>query len=125
RIYQLSNWVNRNFAELGFDSPPIPEQSILKPPSAELRPNQTDQDTLPPYELLDMIIERFIEREEYAESIIKQTGIDRELVLKTVGMIDRAQYKRDQAPVVLKVAQRSFGRGRPMPIVMNSRNLIV
>ena len=124
RIYELCKWINQNFRELGFGQPPIPENSIAKPPSAELRPNQTDQDTLPPYEILDAIIERFIEREQSAQTIIEQTGIDAELVKRTIAMIDRAQYKRDQAPVVLKVTQRAFGRGRPMPIVMKATTRI-
>jgi NAD+ synthase (glutamine-hydrolysing) len=120
RIYDLSRWINANHAACGFARPPIPENSIAKPPSAELRPNQTDQDTLPPYEILDQIIERFIEREEPEETIITETGFDAGLVRKTLQMIDRAQYKRDQAPVILKLTYRAFGRGRPMPIVMKA-----
>jgi NAD+ synthase (glutamine-hydrolysing) len=118
RIYQLARWINANHAACGFAIPPIPENSLAKPPSAELRPNQTDQDTLPPYEVLDQIIERFIEREQSAQTIIAESGIDRDLVLKTLKMIDRAQYKRGQAPVIPKVSPRAFGPGRPMPIVM-------
>jgi NAD+ synthetase len=118
RIYELSRWINTNFRECGFDAPPIPQNSIDKPPSAELRPNQTDQDTLPPYDLLDQIIERRIELEQSEAAIIAESGIEPAIVRKSLSMIDRPQYKRDQAPVVLKVTGRAFGRGRPMPIVM-------
>ncbi len=118
RIYALSKWINANFKECGFSQPPIPDNSITKPPSAELRANQTDQDTLPPYAVLDQIVERFIELEQNEQTIITESGIDAALVRKTLQMIDRAQYKRDQAPVVLKITPRAFGRGRPMPIVM-------
>lgn len=117
RIYELARWINANHAACGFAQPPIPQNSIDKPPSAELRPNQTDQDTLPPYDILDQIIERRIELEQTSETIITETGFDAAVVRKTLTMIDRAQFKRDQAPVVLKVTGRAFGRGRPMPIV--------
>jgi NAD+ synthase (glutamine-hydrolysing) len=120
RIYSLARWINANPSACGFAKPPIPENSITKPPSAELRPNQTDQDTLPPYDVLDEIVERFIEHEQSAETIIAETGFDGSLVRDVVKMIDRAQYKRDQAAVILKVTGRAFGRGRPMPIVMKT-----
>jgi NAD+ synthase (glutamine-hydrolysing) len=123
RIYDLARWINAHSVELGFAQPPIPQASIDKPPSAELRPNQTDQDTLPPYDLLDQIIERYIELEQSTSTIIEETGFDESLVRKTAEMIDRAQFKRDQAPVILKVSGRAFGRGRPMPIVMKGQGL--
>jgi NAD+ synthase (glutamine-hydrolysing) len=118
RIYDLARWINLNHAACGFAHKPIPLNTLTKPPSAELRPNQTDQDTLPPYAVLDQIVERYIEREESEQTIIAETGIDPALIRKTLLMIDRAQYKRDQAPVILKTTYRAFGRGRPMPIVM-------
>ena len=121
RIYELSRWINTNYRECGFAAAPIPQNSIDKPPSAELRENQTDQDTLPPYELLDQIIERRIELEQSEATIMAESGIDPSIVRKTMAMIDRAQYKRDQAPVVLKVTGRAFGPGRPMPIVSRER----
>jgi NAD+ synthase (glutamine-hydrolysing) len=124
RIYELARWINANFEECGYASPPIPQNSIDKPPSAELRPNQTDQDTLPPYDVLDQIIERRIELEQGEATILAESGIDPSIVRKSLGMIDRAQFKRDQAPVVLKVTGRAFGRGRPMPIVMRERTTI-
>ncbi len=119
RVFELARWMNENYKECGFEKPPIPDGSITKPPSAELRPNQTDQDTLPEYEVLDEIVQRFIEQEESADQIAALPHLDTDLVMKTTRMIDLAQYKRDQAAIVLKVTPRAFGRGRPMPVVMN------
>ena len=107
-------------AVLGFDTAPIPESSIEKTPSAELRTEQSDQDTLPPYEQLDSIIEHFVEHERPPEQIIEMTGLDGAMVRHWVSAINRAQYKREQAAVVLKVTGRAFGPGRPMPIAMKS-----
>ncbi len=118
RVYGLVAWINGHYRECGFHAPPIPDRCITKAPSAELRPNQTDQDTLPPYEVLDQVVERYIEREQSIRQIIEETDLDPRLVRDTALMIDRAQYKRDQAAVILKVTPRAFGRGRPMPIVM-------
>jgi NAD+ synthetase len=118
RIYELARWINSNFNVCGFARPPIPENSLTKPPSAELRPNQTDQDTLPPYPVIDEIIRRRIELEQSADTIIGEAGFETALVNRWLTAIDRAQYKRDQAPVIPKVTGRAFGRGRPMPIVM-------
>lgn len=118
RVYQLSQWINRNHAACGFGAPPIPEASITKPPSAELRPDQTDQDSLPPYDVLDAIIERYVEHDEAIDRIIAQTGLDADLVREMAALIDSAEYKRQQAAVIFKVSQRAFGRGRPMPIVI-------
>jgi NAD+ synthetase len=115
-VYRLSRWINENPKLCGFDGPPIPEASITKAPSAELRPNQTDQDTLPPYEILDQIIERAIEGHESAETIIKQTGIDAAVVRRVMRMINTAEYKRKQTAVGLKVTTVAFGAGRRMPI---------
>ena len=119
RVFELARWMNANYQECGFDKPPIPDGSITKPPSAELRPNQIDQDTLPEYEILDEIVQRYIEEEQSADQIAASTHLDTALVMKTTRMIDLAQYKRDQAAIVLKVTPRAFGRGRPMPVVMN------
>ncbi len=118
RVYALAEWINACYRECGFSGPPIPERSITKAPSAELRPNQTDQDTLPPYEVLDQIVERHIERELSIRQIVEETALEPHLVREIVRMIDLAQYKRDQAATVLKVTPRAFGRGRPMPIAM-------
>jgi len=117
-IYDLARWINEHHAACGFTVPPIPESTITKPPSAELRPNQTDQDSLPPYDILDEIIDRYIDREQSVDHIIEATGFDRPTVESFTGLIDRSQYKREQAAMVLKVTQRAFGRGRPFPVVM-------
>ncbi len=123
RVYELSRWINENHTRIGFDVPPIPEASITKPPSAELRPNQRDEDTLMPYDQLDQIIIGLVDREQSAERVSIETGIDVDVVRRFAGMIDRTQYKRDQASVILKVSPRTFGRGRVMPIVMRQTSV--
>jgi len=125
RIWELARWINQNHDECGFTQPPIPQSSITKPPSAELRPNQTDQDTLPPYPVLDQIVERFIEREQAGSTIVEETGIDAAIVERVLKMIDRAEYKRFQAPIVPKITPRAFGPGRPMPVVMKGLDYAV
>ncbi len=118
RVYELSRWINANHAALGFRVPPIPKATLEKPPSAELKANQTDQDTLPPYDVLDQIVTRLVEREESVETIIAETGIDPAVVRRWVRVIDQQEYKREQAALVLKVTPRTFGRGRPMPMAV-------
>lgn len=115
-VYRLAKWINANPVECGFASPPIPERSITKPPSAELRPDQTDQDTLPPYDVLDAVIERYVERRQSAGTIVQETGFDAALVKKLARMIDLSEYKRNQAAVGLKVTTVAFGPGRRWPI---------
>ena len=87
-------------------------------PSAELRPDQTDQDSLPPYETLDAIVRGWVEEELDVESIVRAAGCDRAMVQRWVQVIDRAQYKRAQAPVIPRLSARAFGPGRRVPIVM-------
>ncbi|MCZ6834891.1 MAG: NAD+ synthase [Planctomycetota bacterium] len=120
QVYDLSRWINEQYESLGFSTPPIPEASITKPPSAELKPNQTDQDTLPEYEVLDEIIERYIDREWDAARIIRETGFDESLVTGVTRKIDQFEFKRYQASIILKVSPRTFGRGRPYPLVMKT-----
>jgi NAD+ synthetase len=120
-VYELSNWINDHAGELGFAAPPIPRDSITKPPSAELRPHQTDQDTLPAYEALDAIVERYVERHQSAATIIRETGLDAATVRRVARMIDLAEYKRRQAPPGLKITSRAFGFGRRMPIAQRYR----
>ncbi len=118
-VYQLARWINDDPdspLRQAFGKPVIPESSITKPPSAELRENQTDQDSLPPYEVLDEIIERFVEREQSARQIIQETGYDEQTVLRMVRLIDLNEYKRKQAAPGLKITGRAFGFGRRMPI---------
>ena len=112
-IWEMSRWINQNAGkEL------IPEASIVKVPSAELRPNQTDQDSLPPYPLLDAILYRYVEEEKGAGQIIGE-GFDEQTVLKVIKLIDRSEYKRRQAAPGIKVTSRAFGFGRRMPIAQN------
>jgi NAD+ synthetase len=120
QVYELARWMNGHHAALGMAGPPIPHRCLTRPPSAELRPDQTDQDTLPPYEVLDEIVARVIDQDLSAERIARETGNDLAFIEQAMEMIDRAQYKRDQAGVVPKVSARAFGRGRPMPIVMKN-----
>ncbi|MBI1370532.1 MAG: NAD+ synthase [Planctomycetes bacterium] len=94
----------------------IPIDSITKPPSAELRPNQTDQDTLPPYDVLDDIIERYVERHDSVPRIVADTKYDLSTVSRVALLIDRNEYKRKQAAPGLKITGRAFGFGRRMPI---------
>jgi NAD+ synthase (glutamine-hydrolysing) len=111
-IYRLSNWIN----QVRFKANPvIPQRSIDRPPSAELRPNQTDQDTLPPYDLLDEIIEAYVEENRSVAEMIA-AGLPEETVRQVVRMIDRAEYKRRQAAPGIKITPRNFGKDRRMPI---------
>jgi NAD+ synthetase len=112
-VYELAEFLNR---QAGKEI--IPASTIHKAPSAELRPNQTDQDSLPPYPLLDAILYRYVEEEKGAQEIIAQ-GFDAETVLKVIRLIDRSEYKRRQAAPGLKVTSRAFGFGRRMPIAQN------
>jgi len=121
QVYELARWINANHNVCGFARPPIPESSISKPPSAELRPDQTDQDTLPPYELLDEIIRRYVDHEEDADSIMRDARLDADLVRRATRQIDQSEYKRKQAAIILKISPRAFGPGRPMPAAMRWR----
>ncbi|MEO0248684.1 MAG: NAD+ synthase [candidate division WOR-3 bacterium] len=96
-------------------SPVIPERMFTKPPSAELKPNQTDQDTLPPYEILDPILQLYIEEDASPAEIIAK-GFDPDVVRKVIKMVDSSEYKRRQAPPGIKITERAFGRDRRMPI---------
>ncbi len=108
-VYELARWRNQQ------PEPPIPDRVIEKPPSAELRPGQLDTDSLPPYEALDPIVEAYVEEDRAPEEMIAE-GADPELVRRVVGMIDRAEYKRRQAPPGVKITGRAFGRDRRYPI---------
>jgi len=121
QVYAMARHLNAHFADFGLRCAPIPEPSITKAPSAELRPDQTDQDSLPAYEDLDRIVTGWIEHEGDPAAIAQDTGLDVAMVTRWCQSIDRAQFKRDQAPLVLKVAARTFGRGRPMPIAARWR----
>jgi NAD+ synthase (glutamine-hydrolysing) len=112
-VWALSRWINQQAGRVM-----IPQSSIDKIPSAELRPNQTDQDSLPPYELLDAIIQAYVEEEKSTGEIIA-AGYDAATVQRVIRMIDRSEYKRRQAAPGLKVTSRAFGFGRRMPIAQD------
>ncbi len=108
-VYRLSRYANSR-------RPVIPESTLEKPPSAELRPNQKDTDTLPPYEVLDVILEDYVEESRTAQEIAVARGFDLALVERIVHMVDRAEYKRQQAAPGLKISGKAFGVGRRFPI---------
>ena len=108
-VYELARYVNRAGER-------IPQACLDKPPSAELRPNQTDQDSLPPYEILDAILKDYIEEALSAEEIAEKHHFDPGLVRNTIRMVAGAEYKRQQAPPTLKVTAKAFGMGRRYPI---------
>ena len=112
-VYRIAKWINRE-REI------IPEASITKPPSAELRPNQTDQDSLPSYDVLDAILEAYVVQMKSA-SEIAQSGFDEATVKRVVRLIDFAEYKRRQAAPGLKVTTKAFGVGRRVPIAQSYR----
>jgi NAD+ synthase (glutamine-hydrolysing) len=112
-VYRLSRYVNSR-REL------IPRATIEKPPSAELRPNQKDSDSLPPYEVLDAVLEDYVEDAHSAERIAADRGFDLELVKRVVRMVDRAEYKRQQAAPGIKISPKAFGYGRRFPIAAKS-----
>lgn len=116
-VYALCHWRNRHrpAEALGPDGPVIPERIISKAPSAELKPDQTDQDTLPPYDELDAILIGLIEGEASAEDLVA-VGHDEAIVRRVWRMVDRAEYKRRQAPPGVKITRRAFGRDRRYPI---------
>ncbi len=116
-VFALSRWRNAHCpaGALGPAGRVMPHAVITRPPTAELRPNQTDQDTLPPYEVLDAILEGLVEGEQSVDALV-EAGHDRATVLRVWRMLDRAEYKRRQAPPGVKITRRSFGRDRRYPI---------
>lgn len=111
RVYAVCRWLNR-------EQQVIPAAILDKPPSAELRPDQKDTDSLPPYEVLDPILEAYVERYETPERIASANGFPLELVQQVVRLVERSEYKRQQAAPVLKVTSKSFGMGRRFPIAV-------
>jgi NAD+ synthase/NAD+ synthase (glutamine-hydrolysing) len=112
-VYRLSHYVNSR-------RPVIPADTLEKPPSAELRPNQKDSDSLPPYEILDAVLEDYVEDAHSAERIAADHGFDIEVVRRVVRMVDRAEYKRQQAAPGIKISPKAFGYGRRFPIAAKS-----
>ena len=112
-IYRVAQWLNRN-GEV------IPKSTLTKPPSAELRPNQTDQDTLPPYDVLDAILKLYIEKWQEVDAIVA-AGFDRPLVERVLKLVDTNEFKRRQAAPTIRVSTKAFGSGRQMPIAQRWR----
>ena len=108
-VYRLSRYINSR-------RPVIPEATLEKPPSAELRPNQKDTDSLPPYDLLDAVLEDYVEESRNAEQIARDRRIDLNLVRRVIRMIERSEYKRQQAAPGIKISPKAFGYGRRFPI---------
>jgi NAD+ synthase/NAD+ synthase (glutamine-hydrolysing) len=109
RVYALCRYINR-------DREIIPTAILEKPPSAELRPGQKDTDSLPPYDVLDPILEAYVERYETPDAIAKSQNVDPGIVRRVVKLVERSEYKRQQAAPVLKVTPKAFGMGRRFPI---------
>ncbi|WP_218052099.1 NAD+ synthase [Cellulomonas algicola] len=119
RVWALARWRNAHAAARG-ETPPIPESSITKPPSAELRPGQTDQDSLPPYDLLDEVLDAYVEHAEGRAELLAR-GFDPAVVDKVVTLVDRAEWKRRQYPLGPKVTALAFGRDRRLPVTSRWR----
>ena len=112
-VYRLSRYVNSRRSV-------IPQASLEKPPSAELRPDQKDSDSLPPYEVLDAILEDYVEESHTADQIAAERGFDVTLVRRVIRMVERSEYKRQQAAPGLKISAKAFGYGRRFPIAAKS-----
>jgi NAD+ synthase (glutamine-hydrolysing) len=113
-VYRIAKYIN-------MDEDIIPNEIILKKPSAELKPNQTDQDFLPPYELLDKILRMYLEENKEFSQITSAIG-EEEIVKKVLRLVDINEFKRYQAPPAIKVSRKAFGYGRRFPIVQGWRN---
>jgi NAD+ synthetase len=112
-VYRISRYVNSRRLV-------IPESTLEKPPSAELRPDQKDSDSLPPYDVLDAILEDYVEDMHSAEQIAKDRGFDTALIHRVMRMVDRSEYKRQQAAPGIKISAKAFGYGRRFPIAAKS-----
>jgi NAD+ synthase (glutamine-hydrolysing) len=114
-VYELARWRNNQT-----DPPPLPESVLDKPPSAELRLGQKDSDSLPAYDQLDPVLEAYVEQDRSPEAMIEE-GMDPDLVWRVVTLVDRAEYKRRQAPPGVKITPKAFGRDRRFPITNRYR----
>jgi NAD+ synthase (glutamine-hydrolysing) len=112
-VYRLSRYANSR-------NPVIPQNTLEKAPSAELRPDQKDSDSLPPYEALDAILEDYVEDSHSAEQIARDRNFDIELVRRVIRMVERSEYKRQQAAPGIKISAKAFGYGRRFPIAAES-----
>jgi NAD+ synthase (glutamine-hydrolysing) len=120
-VWALARWRNQVAIEAG-ETPPIPENSITKEPSAELRPDQKDSDSLPEYELLDQVLKAYVDEDLGLDALIA-AGFKKELVVRVIGMVDKAEYKRRQYPPGTKVSKRAFGKDRRLPMTSKWREL--
>ena len=109
-VYRLVRWRNEQEGR-----EVVPGSVLERPPSAELRPDQLDEDSLPAYEVLDRILEGYVERDEGIDELVAQ-GLPEETVVEVIRLIDRAEYKRRQAPPGIRVSTKAFGRDRRLPI---------
>jgi len=100
----------------------IPKRIMDRPPSAELKPNQKDEDTLPPYSILDPILKAYVEEDRAPEEIMDM-GFERETVARVIAMVDRSEYKRRQAPIGIKITHRALGKDRRMPVTNGYRTI--
>jgi NAD+ synthase (glutamine-hydrolysing) len=117
KVYELCRWRNKS---AGYDL--IPAAIIDKPPSAELRPDQKDSDSLPEYDILDPVLAAYIERDMTVDEIV-ELGYSRQLVLRVTAMVDRSEYKRRQGPIGVKITAKAFGRDRRLPITNRFKNV--
>jgi len=120
-VWALARWRNRAAADAG-EVPPIPERSITKEPSAELRPDQKDSDSLPEYEILDKVLKAYVDDDLGRDALIA-AGFDKELVMRVIAMVDKAEYKRRQYPPGTKVSKRAFGKDRRLPMTSKWREI--
>jgi len=118
-VYKITKYRN---AQAGFDL--IPAAIIDKPPSAELRPDQKDSDSLPVYEILDAILTAYVEDDKSVEQIVA-LGFDKAIVQKTAKLVDRSEYKRRQAPPGVKITGRAFGRDRRLPLTQSFQRMVI
>lgn len=114
RVYALSRWRNAQGP-----APVIPKRVLTRPPSAELRPNQQDSDTLPPYDVLDPVLKAYVEEDQSPEEIVANLDVSEAVVRRIVRMVDRAEYKRRQAPPGVRITVRAFGKDRRLPITQD------
>ena len=120
-VWALSRWRN-DVAKAAGEVPPIPERSITKEPSAELRPDQKDSDSLPEYEILDKVLKAYVDDDLGRDALIA-AGFDKDLVIRVIAMVDKAEYKRRQYPPGTKVSKRAFGKDRRLPMTSSWREL--
>ena len=120
-VWALSRWRNQVAKDAG-EVPPIPERSITKEPSAELRPDQKDSDSLPEYEILDKVLKAYVDDDLGRDALIA-AGFDKELVMRVIAMVDKAEYKRRQYPPGTKVSKRAFGKDRRLPMTSKWREI--